>query len=74
MAPVVAEVEDELELVARAQLLRDLELRLVLPLEVGRVLVARKADPAPVRKLELVQVREIPASEGGVDRVGWAKV
>jgi len=39
------------------------------PLKIGCELVVRKADPAPVDQLKLVQMRQIPARKGRVDRL-----
>lgn len=70
MAPVIAEVEREGELIARFQLTADFELGVVLPDQLGSEFVAREADSTPVGELELVQVGEVPARERLVDRIG----
>jgi hypothetical protein len=70
MAPVVAEVEHVAELFAGIQLARDLERGVILPDQIRRIVVAREADAPPAGKLEFVQVREISAGKGSIDRLG----
>ena len=70
MAPVVAEVEGEAELLSEVQLPGHLQRRLVLPAQIGSEIIAGKADPATVGELEVMKMREIPAAEGPIDRIG----
>ncbi len=39
------------------------------PHKLRRELVVRIADPAPIRKLELMQVRQVPTRERDIDRL-----
>jgi len=68
MAPAVAEVKGEAKLVAWPHLPGDLQHRLVLPHKLGLELLAWKPDPPPIGKLELMQMRQIPARERLIDR------
>jgi Transposase DDE domain len=67
VAPVVAEVEGVVESISGLDLLGHLQGRLVEPF-IG-VLGVEDADPAPIGELEAVQVGEVPAGEGQVDRL-----
>jgi hypothetical protein len=69
VAPVIAEIEDVLELVTRLDLPGDLQLRVVKPHHVGLERVVGKADQTPVGQGKTVQMRQIPPSERGIDRL-----
>jgi len=63
--PVVAHVEDVLELTAGLDLPGDLQLGVIELHEIGRVVVGRIADHSSVAHVEFVQVRQIPTRECG---------
>jgi hypothetical protein len=67
VAPVIAEVKGESELFAGLELLRRLQLVLVLSAQLRREIIARKADPAAIGELKVMKMGKIPAPEGLVD-------
>ena len=69
MLPVIAEIEDVLELLARLDLFGDLQLGMVQPDQFGRERVVRVANQPAITQLEVVQMREIPARERRIDRL-----
>lgn len=69
MLPVIAEIEDVLELLTRLDLFSDLQLGMVQPHQFGRERVIRVADQPAIAQLEVVQVREIPPRERRIDRL-----
>src|ERR1700728_174175 len=66
--PVIAEIEDVLELLARLDLFGDPQLGVVQPDQFGRERVVRVANQPTITQLEGMQMREIPPREPGVDR------
>jgi hypothetical protein len=69
--PPIAEVEGEAELIARRDRLGDLDGGVILDdLVVLEPIGITEPDPPPALKLELVQVRQVPPSEGRVDGLG----
>jgi hypothetical protein len=69
--PAITEVKDKAEAVARRHGVGDLDRGLLLDRLVAlEGIGVNEADPPAVGKLELVQMRQIPAREGRVDRVG----
>jgi hypothetical protein len=69
VAPVIAEIEHVRELLAQLELSSDLQLRVIKPHHVRLELVVREADQPSVGQLKAVQMRQIPPSERGIDRL-----
>src|SRR5215210_1782886 len=70
MPPARTEVKPKLELLAGGDGIGNLDRALILPHDLGRELIVRKADQPSVAKTKLVQMREVPARKPGIDRVG----